>query len=196
MSRREPGRSGSRRRRSVRSASLALALFLACTACSTADDGGQADDAGQTADLSDSTSVEESPAPYDLAAVTPEEYAAALVASTNAVREDAGLDTLSPSLCAQEQGLVRATDLVDAGGELVHASLDPVTDGCGPVEITGENLSRAAASPQDVVDAWMQSPGHASNILMPAYTSIGIACVPVVDESETEMLCSQIFLGI
>ena len=62
---------------------------------------------------------------------------------------------------------------------------------CAPSTTAAENLSQAAASPAAVINAWMHSPGHRSNLLDPTLTQIGVACVL----DGTLMLCSQVFLG-
>lgn len=38
----------------------------------------------------------------------------------------------------------------------------------------GENLAAGQSSPEEVVAAWMASPGHRANILNPNYTEIGV----------------------
>jgi uncharacterized protein YkwD len=38
----------------------------------------------------------------------------------------------------------------------------------------GENIAAGQETPQDVVDAWMNSPDHKANILRPEFTSIGV----------------------
>jgi uncharacterized YkwD family protein/spore coat assembly protein SafA len=38
----------------------------------------------------------------------------------------------------------------------------------------GENIAMGQNTPQEVMNAWMNSPGHRSNILSPAYTDIGV----------------------
>ncbi|MHB1392195.1 MAG: SafA/ExsA family spore coat assembly protein [Clostridia bacterium] len=40
----------------------------------------------------------------------------------------------------------------------------------------GENIAMGQRTPQEVVTAWMNSPGHRSNILSTAYTEIGVGC--------------------
>jgi len=42
----------------------------------------------------------------------------------------------------------------------------------------GENIAHGYSTPQAVVDAWMNSPGHKANILNPSYTQIGIGHTP------------------
>lgn len=38
----------------------------------------------------------------------------------------------------------------------------------------GENIAYGQRTPQEVVNAWMNSPGHRANILSPAYTQTGV----------------------
>jgi len=38
----------------------------------------------------------------------------------------------------------------------------------------GENIAYGQRTPQEVMNAWMNSPGHRSNILNPSYTEIGV----------------------
>lgn len=41
----------------------------------------------------------------------------------------------------------------------------------------GENIAQGQRTPQQVVQAWMQSPGHRQNILNANYTHIGVGFV-------------------
>lgn len=42
----------------------------------------------------------------------------------------------------------------------------------------GENIAYGYATPQAVVNGWMNSSGHRANILNPAYTKLGVGYVP------------------
>lgn len=120
----------------------------------------------------------------------PVTYAGELFDQTNAVRTDEGLPAVEQSACAQAAALDRADALVGAA-ELTHASLTGVITQCAPASAAAENLSRAAAEPADVVAAWLDSPGHRSNLLDPDLAELGVGCV--LDGAE--MLCSQVYLG-
>jgi len=122
--------------------------------------------------------------------VNPNDYAADLVELTNETRAAEGLGLLSESSCARAAALERAAALVGEG-ELEHAPLAPVIEACAPTATAAENLVNSTASPQDVVEAWLGSPGHRANIVDPALTEIGVGCVHDGDK----LLCSQIFLG-
>ncbi|MEZ0446845.1 CAP domain-containing protein [Cellulomonas sp. ICMP 17802] len=127
--------------------------------------------------------------PWSSDGADPQEYAAQLVTETNAARKDEGLPALTVSSCAAGEADQRAKALV--GQQLEHASLTPVLEACPPSTVAAENLSRAAATPHDVADAWLASAGHRANLLDPALDQVGIGCL--LDDGE--MLCSQVFLG-
>jgi uncharacterized protein YkwD len=128
--------------------------------------------------------------PWSADGADPAAYAAELVVETNAARVDEGLTALTVSDCAAAEASGRAEDLA-GGQELEHAPLTPVVEECPPATTAAENLARAAATPHDVVDAWLASPGHRANLLDPDLDQVGIGCL--LDEGE--MLCSQVFLG-
>lgn len=60
-------------------------------------------------------------------------------------------------------------------------------DGSGPAEratsggyawrAVGENIAAGQGSAEEVVDAWLRSPGHCKNILSPDFTEIGLSAV-------------------
>lgn len=132
-----------------------------------------------------------SAAPSGTGSDVPADVAAGMSAATDQVRQDAGVPVLDGSGCAREAGLDRASALVGSP-ELTHAPLDDVMAACG-VDVAAENLSRAprGTPPQDVVAAWMDSPGHRANLLDPELTQVGVGCV----EDDATVLCAQIFLG-
>lgn len=119
----------------------------------------------------------------------PVEYAAQIARETNDVRTARGLPKLAGSTCARDAGLRRALALVGTA-QLTHAPLAGVIAGCQPATTAAENLSKAAAGPATVIDAWMHSAGHRANLLDPELTKIGVGCV----HDAAAMLCSQVFL--
>ncbi|MDQ7992046.1 MAG: CAP domain-containing protein [Propionicimonas sp.] len=129
-----------------------------------------------------------------VATADPGDYAEALFAETNRLRVERGLAEFEPSDCAREAALARTRELV--GRPLVHASLAGVIAACAPPSATaGENLSRAEASPAEVVAAWLASPGHANNLLSPQLAAAGVGCVADTVGGRTMVLCSEVFLG-
>lgn len=166
---------------------LGAGLFALTLAGCTNEAGGTSPSSARPASASSSASAgaSASASPSD-----PVAYAAQVLRETNSVRTAEGLPELGGSACAQEAALRRASDLVGAA-KLTHAPLTDVIARCAPATAAAENLSRAAASPSAVLDAWMGSPGHRSNLLDPGLTEIGVGCVLDGDE----MLCSQVYLG-
>lgn len=58
----------------------------------------------------------------------------------------------------------------------------------------GENIAKGYSTPERVVDAWMNSPGHRANILNPSYTMIGVGYV--YDEYTTDAnYWTQVFIA-
>lgn len=103
-----------------------------------------------------------------------------VIALTNAERQKAGLAPLA------EQA-----NLMNAAGSYagVLASGTCFAHTCGPVpnfsdratqagysnwSALAENIAAGQRSPEAVVQAWMESPGHRANILNPRYTEIGV----------------------
>ena len=44
-------------------------------------------------------------------------------------------------------------------------------------QAVAENISGGTDTPEQTVDRWLVSPGHCHNIMNPAYSEIGLACV-------------------
>ncbi|GGU56497.1 CAP domain-containing protein [Streptomyces daghestanicus] len=103
---------------------------------------------------------------------------AEVVALTNRERAAAGLPPLAadPRLTAAAQA--HSADMV-ARDFYSHTS----PGGAGPQDravaagaaygTTGENIACGQRSPADVVEGWMNSPGHRANILAPGFTHLG-----------------------
>jgi len=99
----------------------------------------------------------------------------------NQQRAQAGLAPLAFNAVLAQQAADYACELIDYD---YFDHVNPVT-GSTLVDraqaagydylVIGENLAAGQRSPQEVVDAWMNSEGHRANILDPRYTEIGIA---------------------
>ena len=100
----------------------------------------------------------------------------------NQEREKAGVPPLVRDTLLDEAAMIRATEIqtVDIAGGAPHTRPDGTSYTTLLDEMgvngsrCGENISRARATPQDAVNAWMQSDGHRRNILRENYASIGI----------------------
>src|SRR3990167_1049727 len=103
-----------------------------------------------------------------------------LVDKTNDVRESADLYLLTPNESLELAAELKAEDMAKKG-YFAHET----PEGHDPwywlyqagynFAAAGENLAVNFTDSEDVIDAWMDSPGHRANILKENYTEIGIA---------------------
>ncbi len=128
------------------------------------------------------------------------EYADEVVALTNEERVRQGLAPLVKSECLAQKASERAREVL-ASGSLEHP---PLVASCGEHDWAGENLSHATREPAQTLEAWLESPGHARNILDPDFTVTAVSCVisdledpslPASAGPVRKMLCSQLFEG-
>ena len=103
-----------------------------------------------------------------------------LLLHTNQKRAEAGLPPLQLNAELSNAAAGKAQDMI-VKNYWAHTSPDGVTPwafikGAGYEYIyAGENLARGFTTAQDVVNAWMASPGHRENILSKNYNDIGFA---------------------
>lgn len=60
----------------------------------------------------------------------------------------------------------------------------------------GENIAAGQRTPQEVMNAWMDSPGHRENILNPDFTYLGVGYVPGNTESDYATYWVQLFVRL
>lgn len=63
--------------------------------------------------------------------------------------------------------------------------------GVGGFSTAGENIAAGQSTPEQVMNSWMNSPGHRANILNSDFDTIGVGCV----ETGGSMYWVQLFLG-
>ncbi len=102
-----------------------------------------------------------------------------ILALTNAERAAHGLEPLLLDEFASNAAYEHAWDM-DLRDFFAHVNPDDedprdrlLRHGVA-YEIAGENLARGQTSPEEVVQAWMDSPSHRENLLYPGWTHIGI----------------------
>jgi len=122
------------------------------------------------------------------APVSVDELAREMFDLTNAERVEAGLAPLEWSDCLADKALERAAPFAD-DPDLVH---DTLIATCHEGAMAGENLSRSERAAAEVVELWMDSPGHRANILRAEFVIAGIGCV---EGPEGVRACAHLFEG-
>lgn len=64
-----------------------------------------------------------------------------------------------------------------------------------PYRVAGENLAKGFKTPEGIMNAWMESPAHAANILSPKYTEVGFATIQSTDISGQSILLTVQMFG-
>lgn len=59
-------------------------------------------------------------------------------------------------------------------------------------QTAGENIAKGQTSPEQVMDGWMNSPGHRANILNASFTQLGVG---VVKNANGQLIWTQMFIG-
>ena len=116
--------------------------------------------------------------------IVPGGFDGGILASTNAERTKTGLKEYVYSGALETAARLQAEQVAATGvfahdipGARYPTLTDRVKAGNYPYSVAGENLALMSreSTAAHVVAAWMNSPGHAANILNEGYTEIGIA---------------------
>lgn len=105
------------------------------------------------------------------------DYASQVVALVNAERAKYGLSALKVDSRVQQAAQVRAAETVQSfshtrpNGSSFSSAL---TEAGVSYTRSGENIAYGQSTPQQVVQAWMNSSGHRANILNGSFTTIGV----------------------
>lgn len=123
---------------------------------------------------------------------------AALIDLTNENREEDSLPDLKRSTLLDEAATLKAKDMA-AKSYFSHDSPDGVTPWYWFKEVgysyayAGENLAVHFSDSEDVVKAWMNSPGHRANILGNDYQEIGIGTAKGTYKGSPTVFVVQLF---
>jgi uncharacterized YkwD family protein len=107
-------------------------------------------------------------------------FASQVVNLVNQERAKAGLSPLSSDKALAAMALDKAKDMYH-NNYFAHTSpnygspFDMMKSYGIRFSYAGENIAKGQRSPQEVMNAWMNSPGHRQNIMSPNYTKIGAA---------------------
>ncbi|MEI2367561.1 MULTISPECIES: CAP domain-containing protein [Niallia] len=118
-------------------------------------------------------------APNNTAKKEPSNFVSEVIDLTNAERKKQGLPDLQAYPELNNVADMKAKDMNDKG-YFSHTSptygspFDMMRDFGITYESAGENIAQGQRTPEEVVNAWMNSEGHRANILNNKYTHIGV----------------------
>ncbi|WP_298787080.1 CAP domain-containing protein [uncultured Marinococcus sp.] len=125
---------------------------------------------------SESSSAETSEA---VSSQSESEFEQEVVRLTNEVRAENGLEPVEADSSLQSVADAKSQDMIE-NDYFAHESptygspFEMMQEFGVSYDGAGENIAAGQDTPQDVVDAWMDSPGHRDNILNPDFTHIAI----------------------
>ena len=130
-------------------------------------------------DISDTGNAENNSSGETVDTNTLEEYAQEVIRLTNEERAKAGLPALKVNDKLMQAAAIRAEEITEKfshtrpNGDGMSTVFYEV--GLDPYELCpGENIASKATTPQQVVEAWMNSEGHRNAILNVNHTDIGV----------------------
>jgi uncharacterized protein YkwD len=145
--------------------------------------------------------TEETPAepidPYEGLDATQKKYVDEVVALVNQAREKEGLQPLTLDPLLRKGAQVRAAECVKSFSHTRPngSSYKTAISEAGVVSnYTGENVACGHSSAQQVVKAWLNSPGHRDNILNSNFTKIGVGIEKNVGNGYRGYSWSQLFV--
>lgn len=102
-----------------------------------------------------------------------------VITLVNAERAKAGLSPLKANWQLSRVARYKSQDMIDKGyfshTSPTYGSPFTMIQSFGlKFSAAGENIAMGQQTPEQVMAAWMNSPGHRSNILSPAYSEIGV----------------------
>ena len=100
-------------------------------------------------------------------------------------------ETLGRAARVQADDMARHSSLSHSGSDGSTPAERATRAGYG-WKLVGENIAAGQPSPEQVVAEWLESPGHCSNIMDPAYAEMGVAFAYEA-RSEKGVYWSQVF---
>ncbi|HWI48136.1 MAG TPA: CAP domain-containing protein, partial [Rummeliibacillus sp.] len=102
-----------------------------------------------------------------------------VISLTNAERAKEGLPALQADAKLMQSAKAKSDDMAknhyfDHTSPTYGSPFDQMKSLGISYKSAGENIAQGQKTPQEVVQAWMQSPGHRANIMNASYTHIGV----------------------
>lgn len=108
------------------------------------------------------------------------QFAQQVLQLVNAQRTKAGLGSLSNDDKLANMAMVKAQDMIqnnyfDHNSPTYGSPFDMMRQFQITYRSAGENIAKGQSSPEQVMNDWMNSPGHRANILNSSFTKLGVA---------------------
>ncbi|MOA17824.1 Cysteine-rich secretory protein family protein [compost metagenome] len=108
------------------------------------------------------------------------DFAEQVVDLVNQERSKAGLNPLKSDAALTNVAMIKAKDMYnnnyfDHNSPTLGSPFDLMKSEGVQYRTAGENIAKGQRTPEEVMNAWMNSEGHRQNILNPNFTSIGVA---------------------
>jgi len=112
--------------------------------------------------------------------VAQSEFATQVVKLVNAERAKGGLSALTPDALLTKVATDKAKDMYDKNyfdhqSPTYGSPFDMMRAYGVQYSYAGENIAKGQRSPEEVMNAWMNSEGHRKNIMNPNFNKIGVA---------------------
>jgi uncharacterized YkwD family protein len=126
--------------------------------------------------------------------VSQQDFEKKVVQLTNQARANLGLSPLSIDVELTKTARAKSLDMAEHDyfdhTSPTHGSPFEMMDQAGiAYQTAGENIARGQFTPEEVVEAWMNSEGHRANILNPNFTHIGVGFI------KEDIIWTQQFIG-
>ena len=107
-------------------------------------------------------------------------FAVQVVNLVNQERAKAGLQPLKSDTALTSVAMIKAKDMYnnnyfDHNSPTLGSPFDLMRSQGIQYRTAGENIAKGQRTPEEVMNAWMNSDGHRKNILNASYTTIGVA---------------------
>ena len=117
------------------------------------------------------------------------DYAREVASSVNSIRSSQGLSQLMLSKGLTELAMQRAAEIainfshtrpngmsLSISETFINGNTETYLSPSGDVLVAAENIAAGSRTPDGVMDNWMNSPTHRSNILTASFNQIGVGC--------------------
>lgn len=125
------------------------------------------------------------------------DYQQKVLELVNQERAAAGLKPLTMNTKLSEVAAMKSQDMANLGyfdhtSPTYGSPFDMMKQFGISYKAAGENIAKGQTSPEQVMDGWMNSPGHRANILNANFTQLGVG---IAKNANGQLIWTQMFIG-